>query len=103
MTTLERKGVSGMQGLKKNQLDYYLNLMRDRQRKAYDLVKEQDQITKAKHEENNDSLKSIVGKRPKFEEGDWVLVSDEMSLFHVGGNMCPSRKRIVGAEKSRLL
>lgn len=84
MTILEGRGVSGNQGLKQDQLDY-LNLMRDKQRKAYELVREQDKITKAKHEKSNQVLSSIIGKRPKYKEGDWVLVYDEKSTISGGG------------------
>ena len=84
MTILEGRGVSGNQGLKQDQLDY-LNLMRDKQRKGYELVREQDKITKAKHEKSNQVLNSIIGKRPKYKEGDWVLVYDEKSTISGGG------------------
>ncbi|CAB1105230.1 unnamed protein product [Ectocarpus sp. CCAP 1310/34] len=100
MTILEGRGVSGNQGLKQDQLDY-LNLMRDKQRKAYELVREQDKITKSKHEKSNQVLNSIIGKRPKYKEGDWVLVYDEKSTISGGGeHVLKSRMNSRGKEKS---
>lgn len=84
MTILEGRGASGNQGLKSDQLNY-LNLMRDRQVKAYELVREEDRITKAKHVKNNEKLSGIVGKRPKIEKDQWVLVYDDKSTISGGG------------------
>ncbi|CAB1103461.1 unnamed protein product [Ectocarpus sp. CCAP 1310/34] len=100
MTILEGRGVSGNQGLKQDQLDY-LNVMRDKQGKAYELVREQDKITKAKHEKSNQVLNSIIVKRPKYKEGDWVLVYDEKSTISGGGeHVLESRVNSRGKEKS---
>ena len=52
----------------------YLELMRDRQVKAYKLVKEEDRLIKARHEANNEHLTELINRRPKFEVGDWVWV-----------------------------
>ena len=103
MTILERKGVSGNQGLKQDQLDY-LDLVRDRQTKAYDLVRQEDLITKAKHEKNNDALVSIVGKRPVIEKDDWVLVYDDKSTISGGGeHVLKSREDTRGSRSFALI
>ena len=73
MTILEGRGVKGHQGLKQDQLGY-LELMRDRQVKTYELVKEEDRLIKARHEANNKHLAELINRRPKFEVGDWVWV-----------------------------
>ena len=84
MTILEGRGVKGHQGLKQDQLDY-LELMRDRQVKAYELVKEEDRLIKARHEANNKHLAELINRRPKFEVGDWVWVYDDKSTITGGG------------------
>ena len=49
MTILEGRGVKGHQSAKRDQLDY-LELMRDRHIRAYNLVREEDRLIKAKHQ-----------------------------------------------------
>ena len=83
-TILEGRGVKGHQGLKQDQLDY-LELMRDRPVKAYELVKEEDSLIKARHEANNEHLAELVNRRPKFEVGDWVWVHNDKSIITGGG------------------
>ena len=73
MTILEGRGVKGHQDLKQDQLEY-LELMRDRQTKAYELVKEEDRLIKARHEAANQNLSELINRRPKFEVGSWVGV-----------------------------
>ena len=85
MTILERRGVMGHQGLKADQLEY-LQLMRDRQVKAYDLVKQEDYLIKSKHEANNEDLEESLHRRPKWEVGDWVFVYDAKGTIMAGGN-----------------
>ena len=46
MTILERRGVKGHLGLRQDQVEY-LELMRDRQVKAYKFVEEEDHLIKA--------------------------------------------------------
>ena len=84
MTILEGRGVKGHQGLKQDQLDY-LELMRDRQVKAYELVKEEDRLIKARHEANNKHLAEPINRRPKFEVGGWVWVYDGKRTITGGG------------------
>lgn len=88
MTILEGRGVSGHQSLKQDQLDY-LNLMRDRQIKAYQLVREEDRLIKAKHEEANKALVDKFSSRPKTEAGDWVWVYNDQSAVTGGGQTRP--------------
>ena len=48
MTVLERRGVRNHQGLRRDQLDL-IQLMRERQNRAYDLMRKEDFLIKAKH------------------------------------------------------
>ena len=68
MKILEGRGVKGHQGLKQDQLDY-LELMRDRQVKAYKLVRDEDRIIKARREANNEHLAELFNRRPTFRVG----------------------------------
>ena len=84
MTILEGRGVKGHQGPKQDQLDY-LELMRDRQVKAYKLVQEEDRLITARHEANNEHLAELINRRLKLEVGDWVWVYDDKSTITGGG------------------
>ena len=55
-------------------------MMRDRQVKAYELVKEEDRLIKARHEASNEHLAEVINRRPKFEVGDWVWVYNDKTL-----------------------
>ena len=84
MTIIEGRGVKGHQGLKQDRLDY-LELMRDRQVKAYELVKEEDRLIKARHEAANENLAELINRRPKFEVGGWVWIYDDKNTISGGG------------------
>ena len=45
--------------------------------KAYELVKEEDRLIKARHEANNEHLAELINRRPKSEVGDWAWVYDD--------------------------
>ena len=55
----------------------YLELTRDRQVKAYKLVRDEDRIIKARREANNEHLAELFNRRPTFRVGDWVWVYDD--------------------------
>ena len=61
LTMLEGRGARGHQGLRQDQLDY-LSLMRNRQTKAYELVRGEDRITKAKHDAKNKKIKTTYSE-----------------------------------------
>ena len=71
MTILEGRGVRGHQGLKQDQLDF-LGLMRDMQIKAFELLKEEDRLIKARHAAANEHLEEIRSRYPKYSAGEWV-------------------------------
>ena len=77
MTSLSsQKQVRGVQSLKQDELDD-LQLMRDEQREALNLVRENDRTTKEKHCQNNTKNDDIMHKRPVYEVGQSVWVYDE--------------------------
>ena len=59
MTILESRGVKGHQCEKLDNLNY-LGLTRDRQVREYNLVKEEDRLTKAKQQAANDEIDKIT-------------------------------------------
>ena len=84
MTIIECSGVKDHQSEKRDHLDY-LGLMRDRQVRAYNLVREEDRLTKAKHQAANDEIEQIMNNKTRFETGDWVWVYDNHSTITGGG------------------
>ena len=53
--------------------------------KAYNLVEDEDRLSKARHEANNDYLAELTNRRPKFEVGYRVWVYDDKSTITRGG------------------
>ena len=58
MTILEERGARGHQGLRRDHL-YFLKVMRERQNRAYELVRKDNFSIKAKHQAANEKLNSI--------------------------------------------
>ena len=84
MTILERRGARDHQGLRRDHLDF-LQLMRERQNRAYELVRKEDFLIKAKHQAANEKSNSIFRQRPNFAAGQWVRVYDDKSTISGGG------------------
>ena len=84
MTILEGSGVKGHQSEKRDHVDYF-GLMRDRQVRAYNLVREEDRLIKAKQQAANDEIEQIMNNKTRFETGDWVWVYDDHSTIMGGG------------------
>lgn len=100
MTILEGRGVKGHQNLKKDQLEY-LDLVRDRQIRAYNLVREEDKLLKARHDKANDKLAAKFSKIIKIKTGDWIWLYNDASAVTGGGKRVlkiPTKE--VGATKS---
>ena len=55
--------------------------MRERQNKAYDLVREEHFLIKAKHQAANEKLNSVLRQRSNFEGRRWVWVYDDKSTI----------------------
>ena len=81
MTVLEGRRARGHQGLRRDQLDF-LQLMRERQNRVYELVRKGDFLTKAKHQAANEKLNSIFRQA-----GQWVWVYDDKSTISGGASM----------------
>ena len=54
-------------------------------RKAYELVKEEDRLIKARDEAANEKLDGLITKRPKFEVESWAWIYDDKSTISGGG------------------
>ena len=84
MTILEGRGARSHHGLRRDQLDL-LQLMRERQTKAYELVRNEDFLIKAKHHAANEKLNSTFRQRPNFAAGQRVWVyGDKMTISGKG-------------------
>ena len=59
--------------------------MRERQNKAYDLVRNEDFLIKAKHQAANEKLNSVLRQRSNFEGRQWVRVYDDKSTISGAG------------------
>ena len=70
----------GHQGLRRDQLDF-LQLMQERQKRAYQLVRKEGFLVKAKHHAANEKLNSIFRQRRNFAAGQWVWVYDNKSTI----------------------
>ena len=84
MTILEGRGARDHQGLRRDQLDF-LQLMRERQNRAYKLMRKEDFLIKAKHKAANKKLNSIFQQRSNFAARQWVRVYDDKSTISGGG------------------
>ena len=80
MTILEGRGARSHQRLRRDQLDL-LQLTRGRQNRAYELVRKDGSLIKAKHHAANEKLNSIFRQRPDFAAGQWVWVYDDKSTI----------------------
>ena len=84
MTILEGSGAKGHQSEKRDRLDF-IELIRDRQIRAYNLVREEDRLPKAKHEAANEEIDAAMNNKSKFELGDWAWGYDDHSTITGGG------------------
>ena len=73
MTILEGSGAKVPKREKRDQLDF-LELMRDQQIRAYNLVREKDRYLKIKHEAANKEIEAAMKSKLKFEVGNWVYI-----------------------------
>ena len=59
--------------------------MRERQNKAYDLVRKEYFLIKAKHQTGNEKLNSVLRQRSNFEGRQCVWVYDDKSTISRAG------------------
>ena len=73
LTIFERSYGNGHQSLDRDQLAY-CDLARDRQRRAYEIVREQHALTIARVNGRNSALSDALLRRPKYTAGGWVWI-----------------------------
>lgn len=91
-TILQGSGVKGHQSAKRDQFEY-LELMRDRQVCAYSLVREEDRLVKAKHQDASEDIDAIMNNRTKIKVSDRAWVYDDHSTITGGGETCAQAYR----------
>ena len=73
MTVIDECVVKGHTGEKQDQL-LYLDIVRERQQRAFELVQESHLIAMSKIQRSNTKLLTILHKLPNFEVGKWVWI-----------------------------
>ena len=53
--------------------------------RAYELVKEEDRLTKPRHESKHENLIKLINRRPKYDFGGWVWINDDKTTISGGG------------------
>ena len=71
------------QNLDRDQLAY-CNLARERQQRAYELVREQHALTVARVNGRNSALSDALLRRPKYTAGGWVWVYNTAAIIRQG-------------------
>ena len=71
MTVLEHPFARGHQSLDRDHPEY-CDLGADRQRRAYELVREQHKLSVSRIERRNSALSDALHKLPTYAIGDWV-------------------------------
>ena len=80
---LEHSTLAGNQSLDRDQLAY-CDLVKDRQRRAYQLVREHDAIMFSRLARSNAKLLDTFHKRPRYTIGDWVWVYNPEATLRQG-------------------
>ena len=83
LTVLEHPYARGHQSLDRDQLEY-CDLAADRQRRAYELVREQHQLRVSRTERRNSVLSNALQKLPVYAIGGWVWVYNSESTIRQG-------------------
>ena len=83
LTVFDRSYGSGHQSLDRDQLDY-CDLARDRQRRAYETVREQHALTVARVNGRNSALSDALLSRPKYMAGGWVWIYNTAATIRQG-------------------
>ena len=73
MTIIDECVVKGHMGKKQDQL-LYLDIVRERQQRAFELVQESHLIAMSKIQRSNTKLLAILHKLPNFKVGNWVWI-----------------------------
>ena len=83
MTIIDECVVKGHTGEKQDQL-LYLNVVRERQQHAFELVQESHLIAMSKFQRSNAKLLAILHKLPNFEVGNWVWIYNSQATVAQG-------------------
>lgn len=75
-----RDHLGGMQSKKRDDLEY-LQLMKERQLRACQLVVEKGRLTKEKHRVNNEAIDNALTKRTTYQAGMWVWCYDPQHII----------------------
>ena len=92
ITIIEECVVKEHVGEKQDQL-LYLDIVRERQQRAFEPVQESHLIAMSKIQRSNTKLLAILHKLPNFEVGNWVWIYNSQAIVTQG----------VGEENSRLM
>ncbi|CAB1099916.1 unnamed protein product [Ectocarpus sp. CCAP 1310/34] len=83
LSVFDRPTVGGHQSLARDQLEY-CNLAVDRQRRAYELVREYNALKISRVERRNSSLLDAIHKLPQFTVGGWAWVYNTAATIRPG-------------------
>ncbi|CAB1121588.1 unnamed protein product [Ectocarpus sp. CCAP 1310/34] len=83
LSVFDRPTVGGHQSLARDQLEY-CNLAVDRQRRAYELVREYNALKISRVERRNSSLLDAIHKLPQFPVGGWAWVYNTAATIRQG-------------------
>ena len=83
MTIIDECVVKGHTGGKQDQL-LYLDIVRERQQRAFELVQESHLISMSKIQRSNTKLLAMLHKLPNFEVGNWVWIYDPQATVGQG-------------------
>ena len=93
MIILEGSDAKTHQSEKRGQLDF-LELMRDRLIRAYNLVQEEDRLLKAKHEAANEEIEAAMSNKSKFKQETGRGYTMTPALSREAGNMFSNQTRV---------
>ncbi|CAB1109164.1 unnamed protein product [Ectocarpus sp. CCAP 1310/34] len=83
LSVFDHPTVGGHQGLARDQLEY-CNLAVDRQRRAYDLVREYNALKISRVERRSSSLLDAIHNLPKYTVGGWACVNNTPATIRQG-------------------
>ena len=83
MSVIDECVVKGHTGKKQDQLLLYLDIVQERQQRAFELVQESHLIAMSKIQRSNTKLLAILHKLPNFEVGNWVSTIRKLQLVRV--------------------
>jgi hypothetical protein len=86
LTVFDNIYARGHQSLARDQLEY-CNLAAERQRRSYELVREQHALTVSRMERRNSTLSDALHKLPVYATGGWVWVYNSAATIRQGSRL----------------